>query len=67
MERPYPGQYWNNHEKGLYRCICCSTALFSSDTKFESGTGWPSFWQRIAKENVSARTATYRWAWRARR
>lgn len=51
-ERAYSGQYWNNHEKGLYRCICCGTALFNSDTKFESGTGWPSFWQPIAKENV---------------
>lgn len=51
-ERAYSGQYWNLHDKGLYRCICCDTALFSSDTKFESGTGWPSFWQPIAKENV---------------
>ncbi|HEY6491173.1 MAG: peptide-methionine (R)-S-oxide reductase MsrB [Terracidiphilus sp.] len=51
-ERAFSGQYWNNHDKGLYRCICCATALFSSDTKFESGTGWPSFWQPIAKENV---------------
>ena len=51
-ERAYTGQYWNLHDKGLYRCICCDTALFSSDTKFESGTGWPSFWQPIAKENV---------------
>lgn len=51
-ERPYSGVYWNNHEKGLYRCICCGTALFSSETKFESGTGWPSFWEPIAKENV---------------
>ncbi len=51
-ERAFSGQYWNNHEKGLYRCICCGTALFSSETKFESGTGWPSFWQPIAKENV---------------
>ena len=51
-ERPFSGAYWNLHEKGLYRCICCDTALFSSETKFESGTGWPSFWQPIAKENV---------------
>jgi peptide-methionine (R)-S-oxide reductase len=51
-ERPFSGQYWNLHDKGLYRCICCDTALFNSDTKFESGTGWPSFWQPIAKENV---------------
>ena len=52
-ERAFTGKYWNNHEHGVYRCICCETALFSSDTKFESGTGWPSFWQPIAKENVS--------------
>lgn len=55
-ERPFSGVYWNNHDKGLYRCICCKTALFSSDTKFESGTGWPSFWQPIAKENVREST-----------
>jgi peptide-methionine (R)-S-oxide reductase len=52
-EFAYSGQYWNMHDKGLYRCICCDTALFSSDTKFDSGTGWPSFWQPIAKENVT--------------
>ena len=51
-EMAFTGQYWNNHEKGLYRCICCDTALFYSQTKFESGTGWPSFYEPVAKENV---------------
>jgi peptide-methionine (R)-S-oxide reductase len=51
-ERPYTGALLNVHDKGVFRCICCDTALFSSTTKFESGTGWPSFWQPIAKENV---------------
>jgi peptide-methionine (R)-S-oxide reductase len=51
-ERAFSGSTWNNHEHGFYRCICCDNAVFSSDTKFESGTGWPSFWQPIAKENV---------------
>jgi peptide-methionine (R)-S-oxide reductase len=51
-ERPFTGKDWNNHEKGLYRCVCCSNALFLSDTKFESGTGWPSFYQPIDKQNV---------------
>jgi peptide-methionine (R)-S-oxide reductase len=54
-ERAFTGKYWNNHEHGIYRCICCGNALFSSDTKFESGTGWPSFWEPIAKENVANR------------
>jgi len=51
-EMAFTGRYWDNHEQGIYRCICCGTALFSSETKFESGTGWPSFWQPIAQENV---------------
>jgi peptide-methionine (R)-S-oxide reductase len=51
-ERAFANKYWNNHEHGIYRCVCCGTALFSSDTKFESGTGWPSFYQPIANENV---------------
>ena len=55
-ERPYTNAYADNHEKGLYRCICCGNALFSSDTKFESGTGWPSFYQPIAPENVKTET-----------
>ncbi len=51
-EMAFTGQYWNLHDQGIYRCICCDNALFSSDTKFESGTGWPSFWAPIADENV---------------
>jgi len=51
-EVAFSGKYWNLHDKGIYRCICCDNALFSSTTKFESGTGWPSFWAPIARENV---------------
>jgi peptide-methionine (R)-S-oxide reductase len=51
-EWPFTGSTWNNHKKGIYRCICCDTALFSSETKFESGTGWPSFWQPLDKRNI---------------
>lgn len=57
-EPAFTGKYWNNHEHGIYRCVCCGNALFSSDTKFESGTGWPSFWAPIAKENVEDRLDT---------
>ncbi len=52
-EMAFSGQFWNLHDKGIYRCICCDNALFDSATKFDSGTGWPSFWQPIAKENVT--------------
>lgn len=55
-EPAFTGKLWNNHEHGLYRCVCCGNALFSSDTKFESGTGWPSFYEPIAKENVETHT-----------
>ncbi len=51
-EIAFSGKYWNLHDSGLYRCICCDNALFSSETKFESGTGWPSFWAPIAPENI---------------
>jgi peptide-methionine (R)-S-oxide reductase len=57
-ERAFSGQYWNNHEKGTYRCVCCGSELFSSDTKFESGTGWPSFWAPVAGENVAVEADT---------
>lgn len=52
-EPAFTGKYWDNHEKGVYHCVCCGNALFSSDTKFESGTGWPSFSAPIAEENVT--------------
>ena len=52
-EIAFSGKYWNEHSKGIYRCICCDNALFDSATKFESGTGWPSFWAPIASENVT--------------
>ena len=52
-EIAFSGRYWNLHDKGIYRCICCGNALFDSATKFESGTGWPSFWAPIASENVT--------------
>jgi peptide-methionine (R)-S-oxide reductase len=51
-EIPGTGELLNVHDKGVFRCICCDTALFNSETKFESGTGWPSFWAPIAKENI---------------
>jgi peptide-methionine (R)-S-oxide reductase len=55
-ERPFAGAYNFNKEKGVYQCVCCGNDLFASDTKFESGTGWPSFWAPINKENVETDT-----------
>ncbi len=54
-ERAYSGATWNNHETGIYRCICCGNDLFSSEHKYDSGTGWPSFWQPVAPENIATR------------
>ena len=52
-ERAFSGAYWDNHEPGVYRCVCCGAELFRSDHKFESGTGWPSFWQPAAADGVA--------------
>ena len=57
-ERAFTGQYWDNHEKGIYRCVCCGNDLFTSETKFESGSGWPSFYAPVAQENVEVERDT---------
>ena len=57
-EAPFSGGYWNNHEEGMYQCAACGTQLFSSDAKFDSGTGWPSFSDPVAQKNVELREDT---------
>ena len=57
-ERAFSGEYWNLHDDGIYRCICCGNELFDSKTKFESGTGWPSFYAPLAAENVDEEVDT---------
>lgn len=51
-ERAFSGKYWDNTEDGTYRCVCCGEPLFSSETKYDSGTGWPSFWEPLEEQNV---------------
>lgn len=57
-EQAFTGKYYKEHDPGTYRCVCCGNALFSSDAKYESGSGWPSFWQPIAKDSVAEETDT---------
>ena len=54
-ERAFTGAYWNTKDAGMYRCVCCGAELFSSAHKFDSGTGWPSYWQPATDENVATR------------
>ena len=52
-ERAFSGAYWDHHETGVYRCVCCAAELFSSKHKFDSGTGWPSYWRPVQEQNVA--------------
>ena len=54
-ERAFTGAYWNNKATGMYHCVCCGLRLFSSDTKFDSGTGWPSFWDGVSSEGITTK------------
>lgn len=55
-EPAFTGKYWNSKEKGTYNCVCCGEPLFTSDTKFDSGTGWPSFWQPVGPQALAEHT-----------
>ena len=60
-ERAFSGKYWDCHDDGIYACVCCGTELFDADTKFDSGTGWPSFYQPLKPENVSEKEDNSFW------
>lgn len=60
----FTGTYYERHDPGLYRCICCGSALFGSEAKFDSATGWPSFWAPVAEENIRTRTDARMFSWR---
>lgn len=55
-ERAFTGEYWDHKGQGVYKCVCCGNELFGSDAKFQSGTGWPSFWQPISKDRIAEET-----------
>jgi len=57
-ERAFTGEYYKNHEDGVYECVCCGAPLWDSNQKYDSGSGWPSFWQPAAPENVASDTDT---------
>ncbi|MBI4067164.1 peptide-methionine (R)-S-oxide reductase MsrB [Candidatus Gottesmanbacteria bacterium] len=57
-EVPFSGIYWDNHEEGTYRCVACGEPLFSSETKFASDTGWPSFWNAVSEGNIELKKDT---------
>ena len=60
-ERAFTGKYWDNHAEGIYNCVCCGAPLFASDTKYDSGSGWPSFWAPAVPENVGAKEDRSMW------
>jgi peptide-methionine (R)-S-oxide reductase len=60
-EQAFTGPYWNNKATGVYRCVCCRTPLFDSSTKFESGTGWPSFWKPLDDQNIAIESDRSLW------